>query len=327
MTEPTIVLGWDGLDYELVQKFGLADDFGEEVTRIETFDNPVKGEPLTREIWPSIIAGEIPDVHGIHAETEDDGIDWDNPVIDAASDFAAGMVPKTVRLKIGHELRNRGARVKQQRAEYLDEQPAGTVFDGRDSVAISIPSYQTELDRQLDLVVDRTGIWHGVLHTVETEEGVVYEPDVSIGELDLRLVGKARRRYGYVEAAATQGHDLVMCWFGYLDTVGHLAPAVNSADWQRRHYARAAAWTRDLRERTDAIVLCVSDHGLRGGSHTHDATFSAPEGVALPETVLDVRKTIDSVTPRSGGETDGSLDGRELGAIDEQLEALGYISR
>lgn len=324
MSDTTIVLGWDGLDYELVQKFGLADDFGENVTRIETFDNPVAGEPLTREVWPSIITGEPPDVHGLYAETDDDGIEWENPLIDTASSVTAGIVPKSVRLAIGRQLRNRGARVKQVQASELDEQPAGTLFSNRNSVALSIPNYQTDLDRRLELVVDRTGIWHGVLHTVETEDGVMYEPDVSVGELDMRLVGKARRRYGYTEAAAAQNHDIVMTWFGYLDTVGHLTPAVTE-EWQRRHYERAAAWTRDLRERTNTTVLCVSDHGLRGGSHTHDATFAAPSGVGVPESVFDVREVIESITPRhAAGESDG-FDSEEFEEIGDQLEALGYL--
>jgi hypothetical protein len=325
MTADTVVvLGWDALDYELLARWNLTDAFGASARCIDTFDNPYVGEPLTREVWPSIITGVTPDEHGIHAATDDAGIEWNNPLINVASTLAGGVVPQRVRSAIGHHLRNRGARVKQGRAAALDDTAHGTVFEGRDSVALSIPSYQTPLDRALDIVVDRTAIWHGVLHTVDADDGTMYEPEVSVAELEQRLLGKARKRYGYVEAAAEQGHDLVFCWFGYLDTVGHLAPAVGGEQWQREHYERAAQWTRDLRERSDATVVCVSDHGLREGTHTHDATYAAPQGTPLPESVLEVRAALDAITPRSSGRDDAAMQGDALGDVEEQLSALGY---
>jgi hypothetical protein len=321
----TVVLGWDALDYDLVHEFALAEAFGSDVVPIDTFDNPHAGEPLTREVWPSIITGVTPDEHGIHAATDDDGIAWRNPLIDTASDLAGGIVPQSARAKIGHVLRNRGARVHQHPASDLDDTPHGTVFSGRDSMALSIPSYQTARDRALGIAVDRTGIWHNVLHTVDTDEGTLYEPDVGREELEQRLLAKARKRLGYVEAALEHDHDIVFCWFGYLDTVGHLAPAVGGRDWQRRHYDRAAEWTRDLRERSDARVVCVSDHGLREGTHTHDATYASAGLGPTPDSVLDVRATLDAITPTSGPATNGhAIESDDLDEIDSQLEALGY---
>lgn len=320
----TVVLGWDGLDAELVREFGLADAFGEQVREIDTFDNPIAGEPLTREVWPSIISGVKPDDHGIHAMTDGDGIDWDNPLVNAASTVASGVIPHSVRTGIGSILRNCGARVQQTDSEVLDESLHGTVFDGRDSVALSIPGYRTELDRELGLEVDRTAIWNNVLHTIDTEEGTVYQPDVSIEELEMRLVGKARRRFGFVEAAADQNHDIVFCWFGYLDTVGHLEPAVGRDSWQRDHYQRAATWTRRLRDDTDADVMVVSDHGLQKGTHTHSATYAAPPHAPIPSSVLDVRDVLEAMAPAGGEKERGGIEG-DLDSVDDQLEALGYV--
>lgn len=325
MTDTVVVLGWDALDYELLERFDLADAFGAQTTRLETFENDHVGEPLTREVWPSIITGVGPETHGIYGATDDDGIQWDDPVVNTASRLAGGIVPQRVRSAIGKRLRNRGARVRQERAATLDATAHGTVFDGRDAIALSIPSYQTALDRRLGLAVDRTIIWDDVLRSVDTDDGTVYEPEVGVGELEQRLLGKARKRYGYVEAAADRGHDIVFCWFGYLDTVGHLAPAVGGREWQREHYERAAQWTRDLRDRSDATVVCVSDHGLRDGTHTHDATFAAPDGVSHPASVLDVRAILESLAPASGSRPDEGYNRAAVDAVGDQLEALGYV--
>jgi hypothetical protein len=46
----TIVLGWDGLDTTLVERFGPTEAFGPHCTSITTFDNPALGTPHTFEV-------------------------------------------------------------------------------------------------------------------------------------------------------------------------------------------------------------------------------------------------------------------------------------
>jgi hypothetical protein len=155
MTGPVIVLGWDALDIEVLDELGLGDAFGGQHRRIETHVNPVIGEPHTRELWPTLITGRLPDGHGIHAATEGDGVAWDSPLLNRASAAAQGVVPQAVRTAIGRRLRERGAAVEAYGQEHYRAHGIETVFDAYDSRPISIPNHETERDRRLGLDANR----------------------------------------------------------------------------------------------------------------------------------------------------------------------------
>jgi len=55
MSGAIIVLGWDGLNLELAERFGVAESFGAHTATIETYVNPATDEPHTKELWPSMI--------------------------------------------------------------------------------------------------------------------------------------------------------------------------------------------------------------------------------------------------------------------------------
>ena len=78
MSGPVIVLGWDGLDVELLDRYGLGDAFGQHRTTAETYVNPVIDDPHTRELWPSMITGSHPAEHGAPAATAH-GVARDSP--------------------------------------------------------------------------------------------------------------------------------------------------------------------------------------------------------------------------------------------------------
>lgn len=115
-------------------------------------------------------------------------------------------------------------------------------------------------------------------------------------------------------------------WCGYLDTVGHLAPALGGRDWQRRHYRRAARWTRQLR-RLDGVetLVCVSDHGLQQGTHTETAAVGVDRTADLPPSVPEVRPFVEGLVS-DGTSEDREVAEHELGEVEQQLESLGYIS-
>lgn len=339
----TVVLGWDGLDFDLVTEWDLADAFGPHHREIETFDNPVHGKPHTAELWPSIITGLSPEEHGIYAATADEGADWANRYITLAATLSKGVVPEGVRARIGRYLRSHGAELDVKDAAYYADHEIATAFDDRRALPLAIPNYRTPIDEELDLVFDRGAQLGQYLRIERAPDGTTrHLPRIPIHRLEQRLVAEAQKKIGVVRAAIQREYDIVFVWLGYLDTVGHLDPVVAESGWQRRAYALAAEWTEGLRQAltTDDTLVCVSDHGLQAGEHTHAAFFGVDDAdlAAQVESVLDVAAALDRVTPTSASEDDPAIrppyrmgdqsDGDVEGTADDvrdRLSDLGYL--
>lgn len=336
----TVVLGWDGLDHRLAVEWGLADAFGPHHREIETFDNPVLEKPHTYELWPSIVTGVGPDEHGIHAATETGGTDWESDWLSLAARISSGIVPEGVRSEIGRRLRNRGATLDFREAAYYEDRDLETVFDGRRSLALAVPNYRTDDDDALDVVFDRGAQLGDFLHIEEGTDGESrHRPKIPLASLEQRLVAETTKKLGALEAAFQREYDLVFAWLGFLDTIGHLAPTVDEAGWQRRWYRQSARWTTEIRDQLgdDDVLICVSDHGLRSGRHTHDAYLGATDERVVDGTasVLDVADAIDAVTPRRDvTETppvseryriDAAEGAESAEAVRDRLEDLGYL--
>lgn len=336
----TVVLGWDALDHDLVTEFGLGEAFGPHTREIGTFENPVLGEPHTKELWPSIVTGLGPDEHGVHAATEG-GPEWESPVIATASRLAQGVVPERLRTEIGRVLRNRGATFAQKTPDYYQERGVSTLFDGRRSRVISVPNYRTEADADAGYVVDRGGQLSEFLSITESSD--TNRPETSLPRLQERLVAETTKKLGAVRAGLRREYDVVFVWLSIVDTVGHLAPVVSEADagWQERTYRLAATLTEEVRAELQAedTLVCVSDHGLQDGDHTHTAFLGATDERAVEgvENVLDVREGLDRVTRSRGtaGEDGppvrepfrfgGRTAAKDADEVRGQLEDLGYL--
>lgn len=335
----TVVLGWDALDFELLEEFDLRSSFGGHSKEIDTFDNEVLGKPHTDELWPSIITGARPDEHGVYAAASEDGLEWEDNWLNLLSDLAQGVVPKRLRAAIGRYLRHSGAKQNYKNPEYYRKHGIGTVFDGRRAIPLSIPNCRTSLDTDLDVIFDR-GAQLSAFTTIETlEDGTKrHTPTVPLPLLEQRLAGEASKKLGIVEAALHREYDLIFVWLGYLDTIGHVAPIVDEDGFQHRHYKQAAEWTQQLHTQlpADDELLCVSDHGLRQGAHTHAATITSTHaGIDAVESVLDVRKYIDDITSRSGDSDNppvrepfirqGNRGEQGASEVRDRLEDLGYL--
>jgi hypothetical protein len=335
----TVVLGWDGLDADLVEAFDLSSAFGEHERRLSTFDNDALGTPHTYEVWPSIITGRPPEQHGIYAATEGEGVAWDDPLLQRTASLARHVVPKSLRTRTGELLRERGAELDFKTPAYYRERGIDTVFDRRTVRAITVPNYATDRDQSLGLDVDRGAELSEFLSVGGDEGETNHELNVPLPELEERLVEEVAKKTGVVRACLQREYDLVFVWFGYLDTVGHLAPSVDAHGWQERAYRRAARLTDDIRSamQADDTLVCVSDHGLRDGHHTHDAFLGASNERATDgvRSVLGVRDGIERVTSMTV--TGDSLPlrpeyrhgaaraTRETVDVRDQLENLGYL--
>lgn len=319
-----IVLGWDGLDIELMREFGLGEAFGTHRARIDTHVNPVIDEPHTRELWPSMITGVSPSEHGIRAVTETDGVDWDNPLLDLAAPAARKTLPKDWVTALGARLRDSGfARPDTVGAEHYEREGVSTVFDAVGGRSISIPNYRTVADERHGFDEHRSELWKS-LEVTRDGTGVV-DPEVAVPQVYRELGERVGARLGLTVEAVTAGEPLVWTWFGVLDSAGHLGPAVETdlvADW----YETAAAVTAHTRAVAppDATVVAISDHGIQAGDHTHYATVASddPEPVEDISHVFEVsdwvRGAVDSERVERG------IDAEARESVQEKLDALGY---
>lgn len=313
----TVVLGWDALDYDLLERFGLTEAFGGHVREIDTIVNSALGEPHTNELWPTLITGLPPEEHGIRASTEDGTVEWDNPLIALAASVANGIVPEQLRTTLGRMLRDRGAGLDYKTPTYYREHGIETVFDGRRGVGLAIPNYVTPHTVDLGLTVDRAPLFQDWVNKRSANGGESWHASRDEGALWDYLISDTFQTLGATTAAAERDVDLVWSWLPLLDTVGHLAPAMADGS-QRRAYRVAAEATAIVRQRLqpEDELICVSDHGLQGGHHTETACVAAADGsvVAGVESVLDFADAIDAVTDRDAAE-----------AVEANLIELGYL--
>jgi len=320
-----IVLGWDALDVELIEEFGLSGRFGIHQRKLETYVNPATGEPHTKELWPSMITGLHPDEHGIHAVTKGGGVEWGDPLINTASNIANGLVPQSLLSLIGSKLRERGASMNIKRQSYYPQHDIHTVFSDKQAQPISIPNYQTAFDRKHELDANRDGVWAELLVNRDETEG--YEPDLSISGVYDILGREMGKRLGHTLTAINSGYSLVWTWFGLIDTVGHMAPAIR-CDIERDWYTAAANATETIQETApgDATILVVSDHGLQNGSHTHYASLCTnnPEAADAIDSIYDITDWITKQDPTATTET-SRVDSEAMDGVEEQLENLGYV--
>jgi len=336
-----VILGWDGLDYELLQRWGLESCFGESVKKLETFSNPQMGVPHTREVWPSIITGVRPEEHGIWASNPTGDVDWDDSKLTLASNIGQYIVPQTVRTKIGQYLLDRGVERNQFNKDHYAENGLSTLFDERASQSISVPNYRVPLDDEYDLSFYRKATFSEIMDVIDTDDGrSLKQPLVSKQVIDRKLKLTLHKRLALLQNAIERQNELIFCWFGYIDTVGHLSPMIEEPGYQRRHYEVAARVTESIRASLgdSDVLICLSDHGLRDGKHTDSAVICADDVGFLTDVsaVFDVKDAIDSHYPPIGGDNQGIRDEFVAGVerekvrqstsdVRENLEDLGYI--
>lgn len=338
----TVVLGWDALDHTVAAELGLESAFGEYHKPIETIVNPDLDKPHTMELWPSIITGLRPDVHGFRPTTgntkDADRASWKDPRLDRLSELASSIVPKPIRRAIGQWLRESGAALQYSDATDYESRGIDTLFDGRQSLALAVPNYRTELDLELDLEFSREGEIKGFLD-IDGESERSHVSRTPLHELELRLTREMGGKIGLVQAGLSRQYDIIFLWLGFLDTIGHLAPVADPG-WQVRAYHQAAAATSYIESQLqpEDTLVCVSDHGLQEGYHTESAFLGSSDEHVLEgvTSVLEVRDGIERVTPTSADAPDypelrshqrfeEGYEWRSEASVRAQLEDLGYL--
>lgn len=341
MDGTTVVLGWDALDYELVEEFGLADQFGPNYTQLETFDNPHLEEPHTYEVWPSIITGLAPADHGIEVESEN-GVDWKNPAAMAVSQVVHRFAPERIQAEFDRRMQNQGVKLDFKSADYYEEHDISTVFDGRTARPIAVPNFRVPADDELDIAFDRGAQLRQFLSEERDGNGKTKSvPTASLSRLEERLAAEASGKLGVVQSAIQREYNLIFVWLGFLDTIGHVAPVAAEVEpsWQERAYRMAAEWTMEVKNnlQEEDRLVCVSDHGLQDGDHTHSAFLGTTEEGILDgaDSIFDVRIILESITPsttttgepsiRDAYRGSGETESRTADDVRNQLSDLGYL--
>lgn len=308
----------------------MTESFAPHGRRIESFDNPVLGKPDTYEMWPSIITGEKPEVHGVRLIGDDVGASFDSVFLRYGARTVHRLLPAETRVWMGLKLRNMGFSLSQKTPEWYERRGVSTVFDGRRSRAITVPNYVTEEDGDVGLEIGWNSKHAEMLYADADvdEERVVYRPKKDPARIDEWLLAESSQKIGAVLSAADVDYDLVFAWLPYLDTIGHTVPAVerefDSPGWQERAYRKAAAFTdtvRDFLDEDDSLVV-VSDHGNRDARHTSDAFIASTDAEAIEdaESVLDIRDAIEKTLEKPASPSDEA--GEEAEAATEASEAV-----
>ncbi|ARS90815.1 alkaline phosphatase family protein [Natrarchaeobaculum aegyptiacum] len=321
-----VVFGIDALDPDLVDPDQHPNLTLETHDRIETI-NSSAGEPSTHELWPTIITGLSPEEHGLKL---DDGVAWENPVLNFGSTVADYFLPKSLQTRIGGWLlTNTETDAFRTNVTYYEKNELSTVFDGYESKAIGIPNYvvnpneedrEHQLRRQMGDLFARDGDAMGG-HT-SSDPDQFYELCMEMSMIRLARIRRALR---------SRQHELVFGYTSGLDLIGHVSydrPAL-----QGRAYEELDEFVGELvsdLDESNELVL-VSDHGLQDGLHTEEAMVAAtkPAMIEKISSVLDVCEAIEFELDHTDHTPTPPSDQRtKLGDSDkvrEQLEDLGYL--
>jgi hypothetical protein len=294
-----LILGFDGLDPQLVEEFDCSSLTLETAGAMETLSH-MKDVPLTQEIWPTIATGLHPAEHGI---TGADQSEWDNPVVNLLSNFT--------------HVFSSGTR--------------GTLGDLASAVTgASYATKQTEVDSLFDGEAAFAMNWPGVTDDRLKEAWNIATPhkDDSVARFNRELRCLGIQSIAWLEELSRHPVAVGGVHVHVPDLSGHVFAE------DREHLAGAYQWlderTAEFREAMgeDDELLIVSDHGmvtpwspdgdLANGEHSFKA-YSASTLDSRPRSVLEVREWVERHAP------DVEADDETFDLPEEQLRDLGYI--
>lgn len=323
-----VVLGIDALDPELVNPTRHENLVLSSHASIETISS-ASGEPSTHELWPTIITGLRPEVHGL---TLADGVAWDSSLLRFASTAANYVLPDPIQSRIGAWLLNSTEQdAFRETADYYETEGLETVFDDRTSRAIGIPNYvvdPSDEDREHKLRKDMGKMFE---RDAGAKGGHKSNDPLSFYErcLEMSMIRIARTR----RALRSRQHELVFGYTSGLDLIGHVS--YDAPKLQERAYDELDDFVGELRgDLNDGdTLLLISDHGLQDGVHTHEAMAAGtdPEMVKSINAVVDVKAAVDDILATGRHRPADHHLQRQSGngdqqAVKEQLEDLGYMN-
>lgn len=275
MSKSTLIIAFDGLDYDLIQKFNCDNIIQEEFGRVNNYER--MSSIKTSELFASFITGRNYEEHGIEGLST-----WTNPRIDKIERFL-DKIPysqKTAELRtaIFESLSFLSAKKIRYDKRFLKSE---TVFDQiENSRAMFVPGYNPS--RYWQLGWDMSPLSYGISsqETIEmwdTREHS-HRKETLFSELGSDIIPP---------------RDLLMCHFHRPDIHQHMYgdKDIGSFDEQklRKLYNQTDELAKQIKEKAlekgYKRVIFVSDHGLPDGQeHNTNAFYSSNHSLFNDET-------------------------------------------
>jgi len=230
------IIGLDGLEYTLVEKFQLENLLQKEYGKIDLSEFDKK---LTPPIWASFITGLPPSKHGVHFETR-----WNNILLNRFEKFFRTFHFSHI------PLRRLFVALKFENKPYWFWLPEHieTIFDVvKPSIALKIPSYNYFYDLYKEYSV--LNVYAGKEPQIKAEKRFwdlfTKEKDDCLKHLD------------------TRNWKLFMAQFHITDSIGHMYAGNLSKMYEC--YVQMNDFVNEVKQLLvgNTLVLIVSDHGMR----------------------------------------------------------------
>jgi len=296
MMNRVLVLGFDALEYDLVELFNLKNLKQVEYGKVEL---PLKPEDpiLTPVIWCSFITGETPNVHGIRVFDK-----WKNPIIDRLSTFVNKYIPYSIlggrrRSQLASMLCKLGFKTHPL-SQHQSDIKCDTIFDDiNNSIAISVPSFnEDEVNRELRFMV------------VEATKSKVKS----------KAWSTFIRRKRHLFEALEKNPRLLMVHFYILDVIQHLY--FYDMKYLRFAYKRMDSFVKEIKGRIndEVMILIISDHGQKKGLHTPYGFYSCNQKLGLSHP--KITDFADIIREKLGVPSKNEME-----KVKERLRRLGYV--
>lgn len=290
------VIGYDALEYDLVEKYKLSHLRQKEYGRVEINT----GMLSTPTIWTSFITGLLPSGHGVK------GLRWENATLEKFRQLIINIKLNRIYERSRFLLKTVG--------KGLDHVGINTRFP---SVKGRVPTIFDYAQHPIDISVP---CYSNVSKLEELSHELAKRLGNPIGEKHVLRKAWEMFREKKRECLDKLGNDwdLFMVHFWLADAVQHLR-------WYREDqinelYEELDDTTRLFKERInkkETLVLIVSDHGQKKGLHTPHGFYSCSEKLNLKNPKITdfadiIRKKL------------GVPSKRDIEKIKERLRRLGY---
>lgn len=302
-----VILGIDALDWRLVEDFSCEGLKLNHNRKLETFSHS-EDVPLTGEVWPSIAIGKHPTEHSSDFVG---GTEWSSPVLNKLSGIFQGIMPLSLRIKIGKIIESTLNEDWKYDRQEMTEELDGHVFskDGR--------------------FVEN---WPGIHRTEELEQIWNYFTELNKGNLSGThfkglVMSKTRGQLTWCKEMSNYPTELVATHLHMIDAIGHYHNS--DRNQYRQAYRKCEKYVNELKYSLgpEDELLILSDHGMQvswidsdtnPGSHSFRAFISSTSDIP-PKHVLGVRNWIENKVDSV------SIKNEQDDIPEDTLRNLGYI--
>ena len=231
------ILGLDGLEYELVEKFDMKNLMQEEYGKTDLGDFV---KIITPPIWASFLTGLPPGKHGIQEMYR-----WESNLLQRLAETSVGM-RWLKRITKSPKLKRLGFKKTYPR---IRDKGIKTMFDYvSKSVALDVPTYNRSLDRYL----------------ANLRKAALKNPRTFGGKFEKCVYNKfLGQKHKFMETFRKGSWNLIMGYTLMPDYLGHNYRGNLTKMWEA--YAILDDFVGDVRASAekDVYILVISDHGMK----------------------------------------------------------------